>query len=67
MKYMDIERKEGREEGIQIGEVRGIKKGESRLLRLNELLLNNNRIDDLKRAVSDAEFREIFIKSTVYN
>ena len=67
MKYMDIERKEGREEGIQIGEVRGIKKGESRLLRLNELLLNNNRIDDLKRAVSDAELREIFIKSTVYN
>ena len=62
MKYMDIERKEGREEGIQIGEVRGIKKGESRLLRLNELLLNNNRIDDLKRAVSDAEFREILYK-----
>ena len=54
MKYMDIERKEGREEGIQIGEVRGIKKGESRLLRLNELLLNNNRID--------AEFREILYK-----
>ena len=59
-----------REEGIQIGEargekrgeVRGIKKGESRLLQLNELLLNDNRIDDLKKATSDAGYRDALYK-----
>ena len=52
----------GEKRGIQIGEARGIKKGENRLLHLNELLLENNRIDDLKRAVSDADYREILYK-----
>ena len=47
-----------REEGIQIGEVRG----ENRAFLLNELLLNDNRIDDLKRAVSDAKYREKLYK-----
>ena len=55
-----------REEGIQIGEARGekrgIKKGESRLLQLNELLLNDNRIDDLKKATSDAGYRDALYK-----
>ena len=52
----------GEKRGIQIGEARGIKKGENRLLHLNELLLENNRIDDLKRAVSDTEYREKLYK-----
>ena len=47
-----------RKEGIQIGEARG----ESRAFRLNELLLNDNRMDDLKKATTDAEYREILYK-----
>ena len=47
-----------REEGIQIGEARG----EARLLQLNELLLNDNRIDDLKKATADASYRAVLYK-----
>ena len=47
-----------REEGIQIGEARG----ENRAFRLNELLLNDNRIDALKKATTDAEYRDILYK-----
>ena len=55
-----------REEGIQIGEARGIRigeaRGENRAFRLNELLFNDNRIDDLKKAGSDTEYREKLYK-----
>ena len=47
-----------REEGIQIGEARG----EKRLLQLNELLLNDNRIEDLKKATADASYRDALYK-----
>ena len=47
-----------RKEGIQIGEARG----EKRLLQLNELLLNDNRIEDLKKATSDAVYRDALYK-----
>ena len=47
-----------REEGIRIGEARG----ENRAFRLNELLFNDNRIDDLKKAGSDTEYREKLYK-----
>lgn len=45
-----VAREEGREEGISF------------LNTLNELLLRDNRIDDLKRAINDEEFRESLFK-----
>ena len=55
-----------REEGIQIGEkrgekrgeARGIKKGENRLNDLYESLMRDNRLDDMKKAMADEEYRE---------
>ena len=46
------------EEGIKIGEARG----EKHLLQLNELLLNVNRIDDLKKTTAVASFRTVLYK-----
>ena len=43
-----------REEGIQIGE----KRGEARLNDLYESLMRDNRLDDLKKAMADEEYRE---------
>ena len=43
-----------REEGIRIGEERG----EKRLNDLNECLVKDGRIDDLKRAIVDEIYRE---------
>ena len=51
-----------REEGIQIGEARGMKKGESRLNRLHEMLLKDGRIEDLRKAVSDEAYTEKFYR-----
>lgn len=47
-----------REEGIRIGEKRGVKRGENRLNELNELLVKDGRIDDLKKAIVDEIYRE---------
>ena len=47
-----------REEGIQIGEKRGVKRGENRLNELNEYLVKDGRIDDLKKAIVDEIYRE---------
>lgn len=41
---------ESRESGIEIGE--------ARINKLNAILLQNNRIDDLKRATTDKEFQQ---------
>ena len=51
-----------REEGIQIGEVRGIKKGESRLNKLYGSLLKDGRIEDLQKAISDESYMEKLYK-----
>ena len=51
---MSSAREEGREEGIQIGE----KRGEARLNVLNEHLIKDNRLDDLKKAIVDETYRE---------
>lgn len=45
-----VAREEGREEGISF------------LNTLNDLLLKDNRLDDLKRAINDEEFRERLFK-----
>ena len=47
---MSSAREEGREEGIQIGE--------ARLNDLYESLMRDNRLDDLKKAMADEEYRE---------
>ena len=47
-----------KEEGIQIGEKRGIKKGENRLNGLYESLMKDNRLDDLRKAIEDEPYRE---------
>lgn len=44
------------------GEKRGKKQGEKRLNNLNEKLLNDNRIDDLKKAITDESYREKLYK-----
>ena len=44
--------------GIAIGEKRGEKRGRNEVNRLNAILLEENRIDDLKRAVYDIEYQK---------
>ncbi len=53
----------GEQRGIQIGEQRGIQIGEQRgierICRLQELLIENERYDDLARSSKDAALREV--------
>lgn len=49
------ERELGREEGLELGRKEGRLKVE-RILMLNKILLSDNRIDDLKRAVDDEAY-----------
>lgn len=50
-------RQKGMKEGIEIGEKRGQKRGEERINNLNTILINSNRLDDLKRAATDKIFQ----------
>ena len=49
------------QDGIEIGEARGIKLGEARgkdsVNRLNAVLIEQNRLDDLKRATEDRDYQ----------
>lgn len=51
----------GEERGIKIGEKRGekrgIEQGISLINKLNSLLINTNRLDDLTRAANDLEYQ----------
>lgn len=51
-----------KEEGIQIGEERGIQIGEERVNLLFQHLLQESRINDIKRAVSDREYQKQLFK-----
>ena len=51
-------RREGREEGILIGE----KHGEEKMNELIKQLLKDNRIEDIKKIVSDDSFRKAMLK-----
>ncbi|MBD5542236.1 MAG: hypothetical protein HDR00_13815 [Lachnospiraceae bacterium] len=56
------EREIGREEGLEKGREEGREEGRvkvERILMLNKILLSDNRIDDLKRAVDDEAYREV--------
>lgn len=48
---------DGREEGIVLGEAKGIAEGEARYAALTECLLADDRIDDLKRSAVDEDYR----------
>ena len=48
----------GEKRGIAIGERRGEKHGRNEINRLVAILLEENRIDDLKRAVHDEEYQQ---------
>ena len=48
---------EGRIAGLEEGKIVGLEKGESRINRLNSILIDAGRIDDLKRAATDTEYQ----------
>ena len=52
----------GKTSGFEAGQTAGIETGENRINALYGLLLNDNRQEDLVRAVSDAEFRKKLLK-----
>ena len=49
---------EGRAAGRAVGQSEGIQIGAEREQKLTKALLSNNRIDDLKRALEDPDFRQ---------
>ena len=55
---IEVQREEAYEEGKKIGR----EEGERALSRLIELLLADNRLDDLKRITEDADYRERLLK-----
>lgn len=63
IKYMqkweekEIERQEAYAEGERVGEKRGRTEGETRINKLTKYLLEQERTEDLKKAVSDAAYR----------
>ena len=54
--------KTGEQRGEIIGERRGEKKGISRINRLNSILLQQGRLEDLKRATQEPEYQEALIE-----
>lgn len=51
-------RREGLAEGLDRGRQEGIQQGEARFGKLADILLDEKRIDDLKRAADDAAYRD---------
>ena len=49
---------EGREQGLKLGLAQGLERGESRLNKLYSILIDLDRIDDLKRATQDKAYQE---------
>lgn len=68
IKYMqkweekEIERQEAYAEGERIGEKRGRTEGETRINKLTKYLLEQERTEDLKKAVSDAAYQAKLLK-----
>lgn len=54
--------KDGIEKGIKEGMKQGVKEGGARINRLNKMLINANRYNDLKRATEDSAFQEQLMK-----
>ncbi len=68
IKYMqkweekEIERQEAYTEGERVGEKRGRTEGEARINKLTKYLLEQERTEDLKKAVSDAAYQAKLLK-----
>lgn len=68
IKYMqkweekEIERQEAYTEGERVGEKRGRTEGETRINKLTKYLLEQERTEDLKKAVSDAAYQAKLLK-----
>lgn len=56
---------EGKIEGIKEGKKEGIKEGESYINRLNSILLDAERLDDLAKATKDHEYQKKLIRELV--
>ena len=52
----------GREQGIEQGIEKGIEQGIDKINRLHDILIEQNRLDDLKRAIKDKEFEKSLMK-----
>ena len=55
-------RREGREEGIREGKEEGLREGEQKVNRLNQLLAEQNRTEDIIRSAKDAEYQKKLLK-----
>lgn len=55
-------REQGRREGVEAGKAEGKAEGLEVVNILNQHLIQDNRLDDLKRATVDAEFQEELLK-----
>ncbi|SHJ83747.1 hypothetical protein, partial [Hespellia stercorisuis] len=56
-KHMQQEREEWEKRGEERGEKRGRKQGISKINQLNQMLIENQRLDDLQRAACDEEYQ----------
>ena len=52
----------GIEQGIEQGIEKGIEQGIDKINRLHDILIEQNRLDDLKRAIKDKEFEKSLMK-----
>ncbi len=50
--------KQGMKQGVKQGIEQGRNEGEERMARLVRILVEENRMDDLQRAVADCRYRE---------
>ncbi len=56
--HMENTFEEGREAGLRQGTETGFEQGKQQILLLSQMLLNENRIDDLKKAYTDEQYLE---------
>ena len=52
----------GVQDGIELGREQGIEQGIDKINRLHDILIEQNRLDDLKRAIKDKEFEKSLMK-----
>ena len=52
----------GVQDGIELGIEQGIEQGIDKINRLHDILIEQNRLDDLKRAIKDKEFEKSLMK-----
>ena len=61
-KYLKLEKKESRTEGYNEGLSEGTSHGRAEFATLTQRLLDDSRIDDLKKAAQDSEYLELLLK-----